>query len=527
MEPRIQYAKTADGVSIAFWTLGEGMPFVFMPSVPWNHIELEWQNPRWRRYYERLAEKRMLVRYDGRGTGLSERNVADYSLAAQVLDLEAVVERLGIHRFALAGVFAGWPVAVTYAAAHPEVVSHLVLWCPLEQEAASGSRNQALRSLRDTVDWEMVTEASAQAGVGWSAGDEIHKFAVFMRQCVTPEVARDIYAGLRELLDATTGFPRVNVRTLILHRREQAWLFEVDVGKGLASRIPDARLTLLEGASALPWLGDTEAVLAAIDEFLGDTEPAAAGAEPVAAGGVCTFLFAEVDELTALPQRLGDAKSRDILQTHERIMREALRAHGGTEAKAMGDGFIAAFSSAARALECAIAIQRAFAQHNERAEETLRIRIGLNAGEPTAEGEEPGAAVNLAARIAAKAAGSEILVPTVVRELTAGKGFLLSDRGDIVLRGREDPVRLYEVLWDRDDTESRPHPARPYPGGLTKREVEVLRLIAAGRSNQHIADELVISLNTVARHVSNIFAKTGVANRAEAATYASRHGLVL
>jgi len=96
MEPRIQYAKTADGVSIAFWTLGEGTSAVWMSNLPLSHIQLEWQNPDQRRWYERLAEKRKLVRYDGRGTGLSDREVTDFSLDAQMLDLEAVVDRLGL-----------------------------------------------------------------------------------------------------------------------------------------------------------------------------------------------------------------------------------------------------------------------------------------------------------------------------------------------------------------------------------------------------------------------------------------------
>ncbi len=518
MGPHIQYARTADGVNIAFWTLGEGMPYL-MPNVPFSHIQLEWQMPGWRRWYERLAEKMMLVRYDGRGTGLSERNVADYSLDAHMLDLEAVVDRLGVQRFTLSGSSAAWPIAVAYATRHPEAVSHLVLWCPLEPQALWGARNQTLRALREG-DWELYTEATAHAAFGWSASEEGNRWAAYLRECVTAETARAIYSALAGF-DVTTVLSQVKAPTLILHRREQAMLLGVEVAKGLASGIPDARLALLEGTSVLPWVGDMEAVLAAIVEFLGDTEPAPAG-------GLCTILFTNVEGSTALTQRLGDAKAREVvLRHHERIIREALQAHGGTEAKAMGDGFMASFSSATRALECAIAMQRAFAQHNERAEETISVRIGLNAGEPMAEGEEPGAAVNLAARIAAKAAGSEILVATVVRELTAGKGFLISDRGDVVLRGWEDPVRLYEVLWDKDETEPQPRPTRAYPGGLTKREVEVLRLIAAGRSNQHIADELVISLNTVARHVSNIFAKTGVANRAEATTYAFRHGLVL
>src|SRR3972149_1277981 len=102
MEPRIQDAKTADGGSIAFWTLGEGEPLVYMPAIPWSHIQLEWQIPFFRHFYDRLAQGRRLLRYDGRGTGSSDRDVADISLEAHILDLEAVLNRLQLERFALA-----------------------------------------------------------------------------------------------------------------------------------------------------------------------------------------------------------------------------------------------------------------------------------------------------------------------------------------------------------------------------------------------------------------------------------------
>jgi class 3 adenylate cyclase len=141
-----------------------------------------------------------------------------------------------------------------------------------------------------------------------------------------------------------------------------------------------------------------------------------------------------------------------VLRNHERIVREALRAHGGAEVKAMGDGFMASFSSATRALECAIAMQRAFAAHDDEHPETpIRVRIGLNAGEPIAEEADLfGTAVNVAARIAAQAKGGEILASDVVRQLVAGKGFLFADRGEVALRGFEGPVRLYEVRWGEE-----------------------------------------------------------------------------
>jgi class 3 adenylate cyclase len=364
-----------------------------------------------------------------------------------MLDLEAVVERLGVQRFVLVGVFTSGPVAIAYAARHPEAVSQLVLWCPWAPREA---RSQALRALREAGDWELFTEALAHAGLGWSAAEEAHRWAALMRECTTPETARAIFNAITEF-DVATVLSQVRSPTLILQRREVAAVPGVDVAKGLASGIPDARLVLLEGAALFPWIGDMETVASAIDEFLGEAEPAPAarGAPSREPGDLVTILFTDVEGSTALTERLGDAKARAVLRNHERTVREALRAHGGAEVKAMGDGFMASFSSATRALECAIAMQRAFAAHDDEHPETpIRVRIGLNAGEPIAEDEDLfGTAVIMAARIAAQAKGKEILVANVVKELAAGKGFLFADRGEVALRGFEGPVRLYEVHW--------------------------------------------------------------------------------
>jgi class 3 adenylate cyclase len=445
MEPRIQYAQTADGVSIAFWTLGEGMPLVHMPLL-YSHIQLEWQLPECRRWYERLAQKRKLVRFDTRGFGLSQREVPDLSLDSAVLDVEAVVDRLGLERFALLGLIHSGPVAIAYAARHPQRVSHLVLWDAYTRASdfSPSSAVQAVRALMDK-DWTFYTETAAHALLGWSAGEEARRYAALIRESITREALPAVIGAISEW-DVTPLLPQVTSPTLVLHRRR--YLLDVGVARGLASRIPDARLALLEGESGAPYLEDMEGVASAIEEFLGEGEEAAAGAEPPEAGAFRTVLFTDVEGSTALTQRLGDAKAREVLRAHERIVREALKAHGGSEVKTMGDGFMASFSSATRALECAIAMQRAFAEHNEAAEEPIRVRIGLNAGEPIAEEEDLfGTAVILAARIAAKAEGEEIVASDVVRQLVAGKGFLFSDRGDVALRGFEDPVRLYDVRW--------------------------------------------------------------------------------
>ncbi len=224
----------------------------------------------------------------------------------------------------------------------------------------------------------------------------------------------------------------------------------MDLARGLASRIADARLVVLEGEALLALTpADTEQAVTAVDEFLGEGEEGTAPAtEPRAAGGMVTILFTDMEGSTTLTQRQGDARAQEVLRTHNTIVRDALKAHAGSEIKHTGDGIMASFISASRALECAVAVQRAFGTHNESTETPIRVRIGLNAGEPVAEEKDLfGTAVQLAARICAHAEPGQILAPVVVRELAAGKGFLFSDRGETALRGFEDPVRLFEVSW--------------------------------------------------------------------------------
>ncbi len=442
MEPRIQYAKAKDGVSIAFFATGEGMPFVSMP-YPFSHIQREWQMPESRRWYERIEEKRKHIRYDARGSGMSDRDVADYSLDGHMLDLEAVVDRQGLESFVLyAPVLAG-PVAIAYAARHPQRVSHLILWNSFARgsDLLGAPQVQGLLALLDK-DWQLFTETLAHVAMGWSAGEPARQAATLTRESVTQEAAQALLRAASDF-DVTALLRQVKAPTLVLHSR-QLPVPELSVARGLASGIPDARLVVLE---EVIWDVEAGEALAAFDEFLGEGEEAA-GPEAPEAGAFRTVLFTDVEGSTALTQRLGDAKAREVLRQHEGIVREALKAHGGSEVKTMGDGFMASFSSATKALECAIAMQRAFAAHNESAEEPIKVRVGLNAGEPIAEEEDLfGTAVNRAARITAMAQGGEILVANVVRELTEGKEFMFGDRGETALRGFDDPVRLFEVRW--------------------------------------------------------------------------------
>jgi class 3 adenylate cyclase len=366
-----------------------------------------------------------------------------------MLDLEAVVERLGLERFAMLAPFTAGPVAISYAARRPERVSHLLLW----SSYARGS--DILQSPRAAIfglvdqDWVLYTETMAHATLGWSEGEQAHRFAAMMRESTTQEVVK---LAISEFLDVdVTGLlPLVRSPTVVLHRRDGP--VPLHAARGLASRIPGARLVTLEGSSLSPMAGAVEVVLRVIDEFLGAGQAAAPEPRPSTPAAVHTILFTDVEGSTAMTQRLGDAKAREVMREHERITRECLRAHGGSEVKTMGDGFMASFGSAVKALECAVAVQKAFAEHSAGGE-AIRVRIGLNAGEPIAEddpdgrGDLFGTAVIRAARIAALAQGGEVLVANVVRELAEGKGFMFGDRGEVALRGFDDPVRLFEVKW--------------------------------------------------------------------------------
>jgi class 3 adenylate cyclase len=166
------------------------------------------------------------------------------------------------------------------------------------------------------------------------------------------------------------------------------------------------------------------------------------------AGGLRTILFTDLVGHTEMMRRLGDERGREVLREHERITRELLKEFGGAEVKTMGDGFMASFASVTKAMDCAIALQRAFDQHSASMPEPLHVRVGLNAGEPIEEdGDLFGSTVIMASRVAAKAGAGEILIPEPLRHQLTGKTYVYADRGETMLKGFEDAVRLYEVRW--------------------------------------------------------------------------------
>ena len=442
MEPRIQYAKTSDGVSIAFWTLGEGLPLVWMASPPFSHIQLEWQLPEWRLSYERLAHKRRLVRYDGRGSGLSERHVTEFPLEAHLLDLEAVIDRLGLERFALLGYVDSGPAAITYAARHPERVSHLVLWASYARasDQEDAPETVGLRGLSDQ-DWRLFTETLAHTMLGWSGGETGRRAAEFMRECTTPEAVRSAWRANSEI-DVTALLPQVTSPTLVLHAKRIRWSTE-DISRGLASQIPDARLTVVDGISPLG--EEAEPVLTAIDEFLGEGEEATPKGE--LPSGTAVILFADIVDSTALTERLGDTAFRAKARELDAALRGIIR-DGGTpvEGKLLGDGVLAVFTSARQAIEAALRCGTAGDEAG------LPLHLGVHAGDVIRE-EDPdgranvyGGAVNIAARIAGASAPGEVLVSDTVRGLArTSAGVSFDDRGELELKGVSEPVRVWAV----------------------------------------------------------------------------------
>ncbi len=440
----MQYATARDGVRIAFGTAGDGPTLLRVPSLPFSHSQREWENGS--EFYEKLAQKWSVVQFDPRGTGLSERNVEDFSLETRLLDIEAVLDKLGAGPVALHGM--GWsgPLVVTYAVQHPERVSHLIL----DDSHARTEDFMNLPQIRAldqlTGQWDMFLEYVAYMIYGYGR-EEAAPIVEHLRACVSPEGAQLIFDSARGD-DVSELLPMVTQPTLVVQHKETTPQAE-EAARELAALIPNARLVMIDGQAA----DDTGRIIHAIADLLGTEHaehhaPPPPAPTPLTASGVRTILFTDLVSHTEMMSRLGDEKGRAVLREHEDLTRRQLVEFGGDEVKSMGDGFMASFGSVSKAVECAIAVQWAFAEHTETGEEPLSVRVGLTVGEPIEDGGDLfGATVIMAARIAAKAEGGEILVANAVRELSAGKGFLFADRGDFVAKGFEEPVRVYEVRW--------------------------------------------------------------------------------
>jgi class 3 adenylate cyclase len=448
MENEVRYCTSADGTLIAYRVAGEGPPLLDCPGT-WESFA---DRPDELDVYRIIYTGRTAVQYDFRGVGLSQRDADSFTLDRLVEDVEAVANAAQLTRFALHGTSLSTAVAILYAARHPDRVSRLVL-----QSVITESTDLMPEQAKDGVvalvrsNWVMGSQALADMSNRADNADTAVRLAEGYRRNASGEAVAAMLTDLYDTGHVRDALRDVTMPTLILHRREMT-PFPFSGAVHAAGVIPNARLVPLPG-NGPPSLGlDAEANMRIVAAFLDEDPETRALSEEVDTAPIDTafrtVLFTDLVGHTEMMSRLGDDAGRDVLREHERVTREVLKLHGGTEVKTMGDGFMASFGSVTKAVECAIALQRAFARHEG---EPLSVRVGLNAGEPIEEdGDLFGATVILASRIAAKAEGGEILVADTVRGLCSGKGFLFAGRGEFAAKGFQDPVRISEVKWRHD-----------------------------------------------------------------------------
>jgi pimeloyl-ACP methyl ester carboxylesterase len=315
--PPIQYAKTTDGVNIAYWAIGEGPPLVLLPNPLVANIQLAWEVDFRRIAFEKLAERALVIHYDPRGLGVSQRDCFDLSPEAATRDLEAVVQSLGLGRFAIYG-RVSTSMGFVYSAEHPERVSHLILAVPSAPPDLV-RRLSASESLIEQ-DWETYTEVLARLMAGWDNPQSAPIAAMIRATTETP-------SNFRSALDAQVAFSpepflsAIQTPTLILHGPDSE--NETRIARGLAGGIAGAHLVGIPGwpfGLSLP-----ETAVNAILDFI-NTAPASPGAHipapQVDVSAVRTIVFTDVEGSTALNERLGDEAARTVLREHERITRE-------------------------------------------------------------------------------------------------------------------------------------------------------------------------------------------------------------
>jgi class 3 adenylate cyclase/DNA-binding CsgD family transcriptional regulator len=513
MEPRIQYAKTSDGVSVAFCVAGQGPELLFVSPPPFCHVKLDWESF-FVEIFPPLAKNHRLVWFDWPGTGLSDRDSFDFSMGAMAQVIGTVVARADLGKFAVAAVSGGVLITLRYAADSPDRIARLILadgWTQ-PSELTQSPTWQAEKALRDR-DWVIYSETFARVLMGYEDEDYAHELARYLRACVEPEAHRAAFDAI-EHYDVTALLSAIKVPTLIVHNQRSPWV-GIQSGRRLASEIADSRLTPVDNLTyaQLPAL---------IFEFLRDGEgPIKPHDLP---SGTAVILFADIADSTALTERLGDAPFRAKARDLDSALRAVIRDHAGTaiEGKLLGDGVLAVFTSARQAIEVALACG------NAGDDAGLPLHLGLHAGDVIREEDNVyGGAVNIASRISGLSAPGEVLVSDTIRSLArTSAGVSFKDRGDQRLKGVSDAVRVWAAGPAATSISESPGGAKlAYPNHLTAREVEVLRLIAEGRTNAEISRELVLSLRTVARHITNLYGKIGARGKADATAYAIRHGL--
>ena len=429
--PETRYAKSGD-TYIAYQVMGEG-PFdlVFVPGFV-SHVEMQMEMPLTASFFARLASFCRLIRFDKRGTGLSDRLSAIPTLEERMDDVRAVMDAAGSTRAALLSFSEGGSMSIVFSATYPQRTSSLILYGSYARFA------WAPDNLWGKTDVH-VAEGSNWIEENWGKGNsvdiympsvahdgDLRKFiGRFERASASPGAAN----ALRLMnfgIDVRHVLPTVTVPTLVMHRTGDLPV-NVEHGRYLGRNIVGAKYVEFPGIDHNPWVGDANSILSEIETFLtGERSETKPDFDRVLA----TVLFTDIVGATTRVVELGDRSWKEVLAQHHLLVRSELKRHRGREINTMGDGFLAAFDGPARAVRCGQAIAAAVKKIG------LQVRAGVHTGECEVTGEQLGGiAVHIGARIAALAEADEVLVSSTVKDLVAGSGLKFVGRGTHVLKG--------------------------------------------------------------------------------------------
>ena len=443
--PETRYAMSGD-IHIAYQLVGDG-PFdlVFVPGFV-THMELQWTLPGFGNFLTELGSFSRLIRFDKRGTGMSDPVSGAPSLETRMDDVRAVMDAVGSRRAAFYGLSEGAALSVLFAATHPERTAALVvrscsprtLWAPdypwgRSEAAYQREVDQALRVYASRAE-----ARDAVRELGMHDEDEVEAFIDYVRYGASPGMLEALYRMNREI-DVRDVLPTVRVPTLVLHGSEDE-VVPVEAGAYMAQSLPSARFVELRGVGHLALRAGGARIQAEIKRFLEDVWHTGGWEETEPDRMLATILFTDMIDSTPKAIELGDRRWSALLEDHHALVRRELLRFRGREIDTTGDGFLATFDGPARAIHCACAIVEGVKDLG------LSIRAGLHTGEcEVADGKVAGIAVHTGARVAAQAVADEVLVSSTVKDLVAGSGIKFEERGHHQLKGIPGEWRLFAV----------------------------------------------------------------------------------
>jgi class 3 adenylate cyclase len=427
-------------VSIAYQVVGDGPRDLIYVPQSFTAVEVLWDHPTVAAYFERLSSLGRLILFDRRGSGASDRCGGPATLEEQVDDVRTVMDAVGSEKAALFAIMESGPMAMLFAASMPERVEGLILYASFARTTRTEGYEFAwTRETRDAAtEWLVENWGDGSIGMRFapSHADDV-RLREWLGRVQRAGMGRGEARAHSELnghIDVRHVLGSIRVPTLILHRADDEGM-DPGHSRYLAEHIPGAVRVELPGRDTLPFLGDSDAVIGELEEFLtGDRTV------PEADRVLATILFTDIVGSTKRAAALGDGPWRELLAEHDRLVRTALARHRGREVKTVGDGFLATFDGPARAARAAQAIVAEVATLG------LEVRAGVHTGEVETIGDDVGGlAVHIAARVRGAAGAGEVLASSTVRELVAGSGLRFDDRGRRELRGVPGVWRLWAV----------------------------------------------------------------------------------